>query len=43
MERIRKVKVKGGVKKQRFFRLLQKAHVRILNDLDYYRNEEENN
>ena len=42
MERIRKVKVKGGVKKQRFFRLLQRVHVRILKDLDYYRNEEKN-
>ena len=42
MERKRKVKVKGGVKKQRFFRLLQKAHSRILNDLNYYKNAEEN-
>jgi len=42
MERIRKVKVKGGVRKQRFFRLLQKVHVRVLNESNYYRNEEEN-
>jgi len=42
MERKRKIKVKGGVKKQRYFRLLQREHSLILKSLNYYKNAEEN-
>lgn len=37
----RKRKSESGVIKQKYFRKLQKQHVQILNQLKYYKNEEE--
>lgn len=36
----RKRKSESGVIKQKYFRKLQKQHVQILNQLNYYKNEE---
>jgi len=38
----RKRMIKGGVIKQRYFRLLQREHILILKSLNYYKNAEEN-
>ena len=38
----RKRMIKGGVIKQRYFRLLQREHSLILKSLNYYKNAEEN-
>ena len=37
----RKRMIKGGVIKQRYFRLLQREHCQILKSLNYYKNAEE--
>ena len=37
----RKRKSESGVIKQKYFRKLQKEHVQILKQLNYYKNEEE--
>jgi len=41
MERIRKRK--GSVIMQRYFRKLQKHHAKILKELNYYKDENDNN
>jgi hypothetical protein len=38
--RTRKQMVKGGVIKQRYFRLLHKEHAQVLKSLKYYKNAE---
>ena len=38
--RTRKQMIKGGVVKQRYFRLLQREHCLILKSLNYYKNAE---
>ena len=38
----RKRMIKGGVIKQRYFRLLQREHSNVLKSLNYYKNAEEN-
>lgn len=37
---MRKIKVPGGVIKQRYFRLLQKDHAIALRSIGYYKGEE---
>jgi hypothetical protein len=37
----RKRMIKGGVIKQRYFRLLQREHSNVLKSLNYYKNAEE--